>query len=123
MYKLDNFLKQLGKKTILVGDFNCRSKLWGDKISNTRGGELFEVFEANDMVVHNRKDVFTPTYVGHLGESVVDLVVSTSDLAAQIEMEVLHDYNMSDHRAIWFALNNEEIKSTERTGWGRRLVY
>lgn len=98
--------KQQGASIILAGDFNARSSIWGDRITNVRGKILANWIEYLDLRLVNRGT--KPTYSAPQGDSIIDLIWVTSGILKNIsDWHVDADFEtLSDHRVIKFMLNN-----------------
>ncbi|PHT96528.1 hypothetical protein BC332_34546 [Capsicum chinense] len=100
LLKIEKILKEVNKKTIVVGDFNGRSSSWGDIVTNARGRIIEDWMISNNLQCLNDSDNFIPTFVGHRGESVVDLIFATEDIYRDLEIKVMDDESLSDHKAV-----------------------
>lgn len=93
--------------TLLCGDFNCRSAIFGD-IKTTKRGKSLELFVHNNglTLINNSK---SPTFTSSSGCSLIDLMFV--NLAATKNLEntnwKLHDAYLttSDHNLISFTVN------------------
>ena len=84
------------RNTIMVGDFNAKSPLWGSKVRDARG-KIIErcLLEDTDLVCVNKGD---PTHLASNGLLThLDLTFCSSNLAAVAEWSVLDDNLGSDH--------------------------
>ena len=50
---LINLIEQLPSPFVLLGDFNCRSPIWGNESNNTRGQILEDLFSEMDLCIQN----------------------------------------------------------------------
>ena len=83
------------RKSIIVGDLNAKSKLWGSPQTEERGLLLEEKIEENGAVV-----VYSgqPTYQHYSGsQSHLDVAIVTSDLGARTNWAVHNNTLGSDH--------------------------
>ncbi|KMQ86483.1 reverse transcriptase [Lasius niger] len=101
-----NFLDDLGVairgldgRTIICGDYNSKSTLWGSPYTNARG-ESIEEWAENDLRLINTGT--QPTCVRPQGSSIIDLTWSTADVSSYIkDWKVLTDLEtLSDHEYI-----------------------
>ncbi|XP_018398447.1 PREDICTED: uncharacterized protein LOC108776343 [Cyphomyrmex costatus] len=89
----------LDKHILLCGDFNARSSLWGDRITNARGRILEEWSASFGLVCANRGS--RGTCVRSRGESIVDTSWISFNMNNRVaDCRVLSDETMSDHRYI-----------------------
>lgn len=103
------------KKTIICGDFNCRSSVWGSSNTNRKGTILAEWMAEQGMALANVGN--RPTCVRPQGSSIVDLTWTSQDLAGRIHnWRVLDGENMSDHRYVFFHLREESTPSVQGRG-------
>ena len=83
------------RKTIIVGDLNAKSKLWGSRQADERGLQLEEKIEANSAVVVNTGQ---PTYQHYSGsQSHLDVAIVTGDLGGRANWSVYNNTLGSDH--------------------------
>ena len=74
--KLDRILTSLHDRNVIVlGNFNARSSLWGDLLTNERGSIFSELIFKHSLYIHNEKHSGF-TFSSHLGSSVIDLTLS-----------------------------------------------
>jgi len=79
----------LDSHTVVVGDLNAKSRLWGSPFSDERGRLLEEVIDEKDIVVINGGQ---PTYQHHNGsQSHLDIAIVTSDLAARAGWSLINN--------------------------------
>ena len=84
-------------QSILCGDFNARSPLWGSSNKDARSRILESILEDSDKVVLNTG---APTRIYTGGESHIDLAFASPSLASVTEWEVLDTTCGSDHNLI-----------------------
>lgn len=95
-------------KTVIVGDYNAKSPLWGMIKTDARGAIMEEWIAQNDLVVINEGT--KPTFQVENYTSILDLTLVTPDLKDQIQnWDVLDEDTLSDHNYISF-----ELKQTNR---------
>ena len=89
--------------SLLVGDFNAHNSLWHSNKTTPRGYILEDLLNDEDFVVHNNKQ---PTYLHHNGTtSILDLSISSSNIASKIYFTVLNNTFCSDHNPIAVTIN------------------
>lgn len=117
--RLELEISSVNGPIILVGDMNSRHSNWGDILTTRRGKLLAEFIEGNNLIVHNNHRKFTPTFVNHLGQSVIDLVLSSPDISDLIKVKVLDTYLPCDHKClrIDFDSRNKETNLPPPAGW------
>ena len=107
-------------KLVLGLDCNAHSALWGCDTSNGRGDDLDERIIQNGLFVHNVGT--TPTFSSHLGESIIDITLSTSP-SMVTGWTVSDDPSLSDHRIVEFQVNHIEpgperlIRNMKNVNW------
>lgn len=86
--------------TIVAGDFNAKSKLWGSRVDDRRGELLLDWIAQHNLTVVNEGMI--STCVREQGKSVVDITLCTKDLVDKIrDWKVLENVEiLSDHRYI-----------------------
>nr|CAI5835676.1 unnamed protein product [Callosobruchus analis] len=93
--------KSVGGEYIILGDLNVKSPQWGSPIADKRGLYLSDWIAQSDLVVHNTGN--KPTFSRGLTQSYIDVTISTSNLAKDIDKwEVLDEESLSDHHFIYF---------------------
>jgi hypothetical protein len=96
VHELTTLIDQLPEPFLLLGDFNCKSPLWGNTTTD-RGGQLIEdLLVAADVCILNTGD---PTHFHHQSglSSAIDLTLCSPQLLPNIEWTVLADAYGSDH--------------------------
>jgi len=90
---------------VIIGtDCNAHSTLWGSPDTNVRGECLEEFLFDMNLVVTNVGNI--PTYENAVAATIIDLTLSTSDLADRISSwRVDRQFQGSDHHLIRFDLN------------------
>ena len=97
--ELEIVLEQLPTPFILLGDFNGRNLLWGDTLSNQRGGVLESIFQEREVAILNDD---TPTHF-HIQTgtfSNIDLSIVSANIALDFTWRVMEDLHGSDHYPI-----------------------
>lgn len=91
--------------TIVAGDFNARSTLWGDRIYNQRGIAVESWADQLELRFVNEGN--TSTCSRPQGDSIIDLTWSTSNLIDKLlHWKVQEDYeNYTDHYYITYKLS------------------
>lgn len=108
LLRMEKILKETSRKTIIVGDFNSRSISWGDLDTNDRGRVVKDWMICNNLQCLNDPDNFIPTFIGHRGESVIDLVFATEDIYRDLQIKIMDDEFLSDHKAILITYKENE---------------
>lgn len=102
-----------GMEIILSGDFNARSKLWGERRTTDRGELLEQWVNRFDMRLMNEGN--SPTCIRPQGMSIVDLTWVTAGLTEKVtEWKILEDETLSDHVCISYKLVTNATGSTIR---------
>ena len=100
---------------LIVGaDTNAHHTAWGHLTCNARGRELLQALNSNNLVLCNTGN--TPTFVGRLGQSVIDITL-TNTLGINLlrNWRVNSDLSLSDHQAITFDLTSGTTSSARRS--------
>lgn len=84
--------------SLVVGDFNAKSRIWGPKRGDRRGNLVAEWVARESLVIHNRGDA--PTFRRNNQVSYIDLTISSASIANRVtnwkvddETETLSDHN------------------------------
>ena len=105
LYDMQHQIKN-GKPTIIAGDLNAKSSLWGSPIENARGRLVADWLAQNVMVVINTGD--EPTFVRRGSQSFLDITFCNQKFCGQVEgWTVLTTENLSDHRTITYTVNTD----------------
>ena len=92
---IDNISKLFNIKTVIVGDLNSKSTLWGSPNTDQRGLILEKLIDDNNFVVLNNGQ---PTYTHYNGSHThLDLSLICHTLSTKSCWEVLNDTFGSDH--------------------------
>src|SRR5688572_6751693 len=97
------------KRSILVGDFNAHNKAWGDSETNKRGKFVEEILTENNLVVLNTGQATHITSNQSNSNSVIDLSISSQDIALNARHNVTNSNMGSDHYATITTVNEEVI--------------
>ena len=98
--------KIFGHQTIVTGDINAKSKLWGSPVSNERGLIFEELIATHNAAVINTGQ---PTYQHHSGSrSHLDVSMVSSTLAARSNWTVLNNTMGSDHCPTVITINEKD---------------
>ena len=123
--KLDQMLFSFRAYNLLIlGDFNSRSTLWGDSLTNESGVMLSELVMKHSLFIYNPKHC-GPTFSSHLGCSVIDLTLSNFRDFFVSGWRVDRDcVVLSDHFLISFSIQSKpaktDITNPEPSALGRR---
>ena len=81
--------------TIIMGDFNAHSTLWGSKQTDSRGHQIENFIDEHNLVVLNNKQ---PTRLHHTGTlTCIDVTLTNPQMALNSTWSVLEDNLGSDH--------------------------
>ncbi|KAJ3453213.1 hypothetical protein MRS44_018868 [Fusarium solani] len=121
---ITSFRNSTGKRTdvILAGDFNRHDQLWGgDEVTGRRQGEASPIIDLMDE--HGLLSLLprgTKTWEGPGGESTIDLMLASAELADEMVHCGIHPTEHgSDHRAIETEF---DLTTPERMA-GSRLLF
>ncbi|XP_072398080.1 uncharacterized protein [Diabrotica undecimpunctata] len=94
-------VRRLGKRCVVLGDFNIKSAKWGSPITDTRGQMLMKWIGALDLVVLNTD--LEPTFVRGDSRSYIDVTLATQGTARCVkDWAVLAEYTGTEHQFIGF---------------------
>lgn len=106
--KIETILGSLSgqqKKVMIVGDFNARSKMWHDRLTDENGRKVEDFVSRNDLFIMNLQG--HPTTFSSNGNSNIDLtIVNGALLGSIVGWRVRENWTSSDHRVITFELSN-----------------
>ena len=116
--KLPNLQDSIYQKTILAGDFNGHSPLWGYSDYNSTGKFVEKLCGATNFYVHQTPETeATLLHRAHLTLHRPDLTILSADLENTCQVEVLDDIG-SDHRPILISIaTSEKSKTNRRPRW------
>ncbi|HMG39082.1 MAG TPA: reverse transcriptase domain-containing protein [Nitrososphaeraceae archaeon] len=97
------------KRSLLVGDFNAHSKLWGCSNTDQRGKIIEEILTENNLIVLNTGQSTYITSNQSNSHSVIDLSISSQDIALNARHNVTNTNMGSDHYATITTINEEVI--------------
>ena len=86
------------RRNIVVRDFNAHSEGWKCTTHNRRGQDLEEVVMEKDLVVLNTGQPTLNPRVKSVNNSVIDLAITTKDVALRCTHSVLNTSLGSDHK-------------------------
>jgi len=94
-----------GCRVVVGADINAKSSLWGPGPSNIRGRAAEEFIETHNLLVWNDPSS-PPTFCSSVGESHIDITLSTNSLAGKIFNWTVHEgVSTSDHNLITFEID------------------
>lgn len=116
---LDNLIPVLIQnqdvKTLILGDFNAKSPIWGPTQSDKRGDRLMDLINQFDLTVVNDNNSL-PSFVGHAGRSWIDLLLIKNFGINGISDWKIDDRTMfSDHQIMDFFLSPDSTERSFRT--------
>ncbi|GFR68200.1 RNA-directed DNA polymerase from mobile element jockey [Elysia marginata] len=99
-----DFVQQLPKPYIILGDFNVYSPLWGDERLDQRGKMIEDFLISNDDILLNDK---VPTFIHSASgsTSAIDLIIASPTVALDYSWSVHDDLCGSDHFPIILSCN------------------
>lgn len=113
-----------GKQTIILGDFNARSRaIAQDTISNPRGNRLSEYLQDHPEITYIKPSIglFTSFGGGNgLGRGITDMLFGVNDV--EVTNLVIHtDKSLggSDHRPLVFDVNNDLLETAVEKSFER----
>ncbi|GIY73629.1 hypothetical protein CEXT_430541, partial [Caerostris extrusa] len=89
------------RPTIILGDFNAKSRVWGQRDLDERGSKLLSFCHQLDLNIENQPDTL-PSFSSSRGNSWIDLLI-TRNLNAEVQMEILDEVTNSDHNLLNFS--------------------
>ena len=98
--------------TIIGGDLNCKSYLWGPGPKHSKFGEIFEGFALHNNLTCLNPPSHDPTFVGPQGTSHIDASFASTYLSDKIcnwNLLPIDVFEGLDHRPITFSL---QLQST-----------
>ena len=99
-----NKLIKQNKNVIIVGDLNCHNSLWGSSRNSPQGLNVEEFINNNHLICLNDG---SETFISdiNLGTSAIDLTISSPNIGANSQWQVINTLN-SDHLPIITNYNN-----------------
>ncbi|GIX81102.1 uncharacterized protein CDAR_410601 [Caerostris darwini] len=99
---------------IILGDFNVKSRVWGQRDFDHRGSTLLSFCHLLHLTIENYPDS-PPSYSSSRRDSWVDLLL-TKNLSYNIALEVRDEIINSDHNLFFieYSLLNTEFHSTSK---------
>ncbi|XP_066587623.1 uncharacterized protein [Prorops nasuta] len=99
---LSSFMTSKRNITLLAGDFNARSRLWGNRVDTNRGRSLEEIIEEHNMLIANNG---RHTFKNSRGSSAVDVTLGGQGSGMVItEWNVQDLETLSDHLYVTYNL-------------------
>lgn len=114
LHDLNQIMQQLPKPFIILGDFNSRNTMWGSNHTDLRVKIMKTFLDDDQFILLNTGD-YTRHDPTNKSFSAIDLSISNSTLSAQIEWNVLNEYNCSDHWPISITLLDQLPKMPSHT--------
>ncbi|GIY24046.1 RNA-directed DNA polymerase from mobile element jockey [Caerostris darwini] len=92
--------KYEGNPTIILGDFNAKSRVWGQRDLDCRGRKLLSFCHRHELFIENSPDSL-PTFSSNRGNSWIDLMIS-KNLDYETTLQILDEVTGSDHNILFF---------------------
>lgn len=120
--ELEECMDTTESHVLIGGDFNSKSALWGNPLTDARGDRLSRWSACHNLNIVN---VGTrPTCIRYQGNSIVDLTWCNPSLHRRIiGWTVLNDETLSDHVYILYILHRNETVHTINNNVHRRQKY
>lgn len=113
-----NDVRIIGRESVITGDFNSKSPVWGSPSTDTRGDKVVEWLATMDLTTLNDGN---PTFVRGASHSHIDITLATNKIARKIKgWEVMEEESLSFHKYIGFSV--EGTRTKERTEKRRLLL-
>jgi hypothetical protein len=108
LYDIGETTRRIRKPTILAGDLNSKSPLWGSRVENGRGALVAEWLVGSGMQVVNNGD--SPTFQRGASSSVIDITLVSQNTVDRLTGWRVHTEieNLSDHHYITYSLEPSE---------------
>jgi endonuclease/exonuclease/phosphatase family metal-dependent hydrolase len=122
-YEYLEFLRHLGDRFIVGGNFNAKNTHWGCRLTTTKGRELLRATqETRCEAMSTGKTTYWPTDPGKIPDLIVFFIIKNIP-AQYLQIEESHDLN-SDHSPINLTLSDNIIQKehnpvlvNRRTDW------
>lgn len=99
-------------RSLVTGDFNAKSYLWGNVSEDKRGKELADLIGELEMCVLNQGN--QPTFVRGQSSSIIDITFASPKVAQCVKGWHVHeDAPLGDHLPIVFALQPQRNRANE----------
>ena len=106
---LEDLLSQLPTPLILMGDFVAHNQMWKSRTTNARGRVLENIFTQHNL--HCLNDGRNTFYRPHdQASSIIDLTLTTANLALDYEWDTLPFLYGSDHYPIILRRTKQETQ-------------
>lgn len=117
LLQLERSVRTSSVPVVIAGDFNAKSRTWGNPRDDARGTLLADLVAALDATVCN--DGQSPTFVRNQSKSYIDVsFVSSRILGLVKNWTVREDESLSLHRYISFEVDGQTTTtSTPSSGW------
>lgn len=92
------------KNIVIAGDFNAKSSVWGDRLTDARGQLLEDWMIVANLYIINRGNI--PTCVRSQGTSVIDITLTNERAMSHVKSWKVAEniITLSDHNMILFEL-------------------
>ena len=122
--EINDLISQLPRPFLLLGDFNSRSQVWGDTVTNPRGNIIERVILNNEISILNNNDP-THYHIQTGTHSIIDLSFCSSQSMLDFTFNTIKDLHGSDHYPIALTLQRPTYEHTyperykvEKANWG-----
>ena len=94
--ELEDLLNQLPPPTVILGDFNAHSPIWGCRDLDIKGKQIEDFIANNNLFLLNGK-ISTYIHPASGSKSAIDLSIATADVGSNYSWAVHDDLCGSDH--------------------------
>lgn len=101
-----------------MGDLNAHNKNWRCTYNNSRGTDVAEIVQEKELVVLNTGQHTLIPKVNSTNNSVIDLAITTKDIALRCNHTVVSTTLGSDHKVMLTTLD-EDVHTENQSGLHR----
>jgi Endonuclease-reverse transcriptase len=114
LYDIGKTARDAKRPTILAGDLNAKSPLWGSRDVNARGTSVAEWMLSSGMEIANVGD--SPTFERRGSSSVIDVTLTSQNISGRLTGWKVHTdiENLSDHHYITFSLSASDRQKKDQ---------
>ncbi|KAF4520292.1 hypothetical protein B566_EDAN004351, partial [Ephemera danica] len=111
-----NLINQLPSPFIIFGDFNAHNPIWGSNHTDQRGKIVEDLITQYDLFIHNSGSA-THITMANGTPTMIDLTISSKNIATKLEWEVADDTFGSDHYPILTTMTDNTYDENRNPKW------
>lgn len=109
-------------RIIITGDFNAKSTMWGNQVSDSRGAALVQLLSQHSLTVLNDPNSL-PTFETDYSRSWIDVTAASHTLSQSgFHWSILDGLMFTDHRLIIFYFSDQQTHASKKLTFAGKQI-